>query len=186
MENIITAPLNFGKTISCKKIDGSNYVSRDELVDIVIEARKETAPQMINRRVRSIGYILATKKMRKVQDLCEEVGIRQFVRGSKIRGTGWIHIFLAMRVLIEQVEEFDITKCKLLLEMLIEELDKIEIDKEEYMLIGAVYSHISNAMKTHSTIRQVVSKRNKCNPANLVKAMTILGSEKAVEVGEIF
>lgn len=175
--------LNCGYEIRVSEHNGFIFLSRDDIESAIVDTLKEKSPKSVDRQHRTIAILLNGNKIRELVAMYDNFGCPYRMNGYKER-TGWVHIFLAVRILHDKIKGFDLAKTPELFELLMQELPKIEIDEEMLVLWGATIKYHRNPSKYGSTLRSLnnlfgISKEDRLNA---VRLMRVIGSQESIEV----
>lgn len=181
--NEIAIELNNGYAIRVSEHNGFTFLSRDDIESAIVDTLKEKTPKSVDRQHRTIAILLNGHKIRDLVAMYDSFGCPYRLNGYKEK-TGWIHIFLAVRILHDKLKDFNLAKTPELFELLIKELPKIEIDKEALMLWGATIKFHRNPSKYGDTIRSLndlfgISKEDRLNA---IRLMRVIGSQESINI----
>lgn len=178
-----TIKLNCGYEIRASEHNGFIFLSRDDIESLIVDTLKEKTPKSVDRQHRTIAILLNGHKIRDLVAMYDSFGCPYKINGYKEK-TGWLHIFLAVRVLHDKIKDFDLAKTPELLELLMQELSKIEIDEELLMLWGATIKYHRNPSKYSDTLRSLndLFSIKKEERLNAIRLMRILGSQETINI----
>lgn len=181
--NETTIKLNCGYEVRAKSENGFIFLSRDDIESAIVDTLKDKTPKAVDRQHRTIALLLNGHKIRDLVALYDGFGCPYRLNGYRER-TGWIHIFLAVRILHDKIEDFDLAKTPELFELLLQELPKIEIDEELLMLWGATIKFHRNPSKYSNTLRSLNNLFSipKEDRLNTIRLMRILGSQESIDI----
>lgn len=178
-----TIKLNCGYEVRASEQNGFLFLSRDDIETAIVDTLKEKTPKSVDRQHRTIAILLNGHKIRDLVALYDNFGCPYKINGYK-ENTGWVHIFLAVRILHDKIKDFDLAKTPELFDLLLQELPKIEIDEELLMLWGATIKFHRNPSQYGNTLRSLndlfgISKEDRINA---IRLMRILGSQETINI----
>lgn len=178
-----TIKLNCGYEIRASEQNGFLFLSRDDIETAIVDTLKEKTPKSVDRQHRTIAILLNGHKIRDLVAMYDDFGCPYRINGYREK-TGWIHIFLAVRILHDKIKDFDLLQTPELLEMLMQELPKVELDEELLKLWGATIKYHRNPSKYGSTLRSLgdLFSIKKEDRLNAIRLMRILGSQETIDI----
>lgn len=181
--NETTIKLNCGYEVRAKSENGFIFLSRDDIESAIVDTLKDKTPKAVDRQHRTIALLLNGHKIRDLVALYDGFGCPYRLNGYRER-TGWVHIFLAVRILHDKIKDFDLAKTPELFDLLLQELPKVELDEELLMLWGGAIKFHRRPSGYGHTLRTLgdlfgIKKEDRLNA---IRLMRILGSQESVDI----
>lgn len=178
-----TIKLNCGYEIQTKSENGFIFLNRDDIESAIVDTLKDKTPKSVERQNRTIAILLCGNKIRDLVAMYDNFGCPYRLNGYRDRA-GWIHIFLAVRILHDKIKDFDLARTPELFDLLAQEIPKVEIDEELLMLWGATIKFHRNPSKYSNTLRSLNNLFSipKEDRLNAIRLMRILGSQESVDI----
>lgn len=175
--------LNCGYKIRTHIHNGFIFLSRADIESAIVDTIKENTPKSIERQNRTIALLLNGHKIRDLVSMYDLFGCPYRLNGYRER-TGWVHIFLAVRILHDKIKNFDLAKTPELFDLLLQELPKIVIDDDLLMLWGATIKYHRTPSKYSSTLKSLNNLFcvPKSDRHNAIRLMRILGSQESIDI----